>query len=122
MLILISPAKTLDYQSPLATTRYTQPELLDHSQQLIQQARQLSAPQISRLMGISDKLADLNATRFHDWQPHFTPDNARQAILAFKGDVYTGLQRKRSTTRILILLNNICVCSLACMAYCARWI
>ncbi|VEB50778.1 UPF0246 protein YaaA [Salmonella enterica subsp. enterica] len=92
MLILISPAKTLDYQSPLATPRYTQPELLDHSQQLIQQARQLSAPQISRLMGISDKLADLNATRFHDWQPHFTPDNARQAILAFKGDVYTGLQ------------------------------
>lgn len=92
MLILISPAKTLDYQSPLATTRYTQPELLDHSQQLIQQARQLSAPQISGLMGISDKLADLNATRFHDWQPHFTPDNARRAILAFKGDVYTGLQ------------------------------
>ncbi|SUG21584.1 UPF0246 protein YaaA [Salmonella enterica subsp. arizonae] len=92
MLILISPAKTLDYQSPLATTRYTQPELLDHSQQLIHQARQLSAPQIARLMGISDKLADLNATRFHDWQPHFTPDNARQAILAFKGDVYTGLQ------------------------------
>lgn len=92
MLILISPAKTLDYQSPLVTTRYTQPELLDHSQQLIHQARQLSAPQIARLMGISDKLADLNATRFHDWQPHFTPDNARQAILAFKGDVYTGLQ------------------------------
>ena len=43
-------------------------------------------------MGISDKLADLNATRFHDWQPDFTPENARQAILAFKGDVYTGLQ------------------------------
>lgn len=122
MLILISPAKTLDYQSPLATTRYTQPELLDHSQQLIQQARQLSAPQISRLMGISDKLADLNATRFHDWQPHFTPDNARQAILAFKGDVYTAYRRKRSTTRILILPNSICACSLACMAYCARWI
>ncbi|MGV4317651.1 peroxide stress protein YaaA [Citrobacter freundii] len=92
MLILISPAKTLDYQSPLATTRHTLPELLDHSQQLIHVARQLSAPQIGKLMGISDKLADLNATRFHDWQPDFTPDNARQAILAFKGDVYTGLQ------------------------------
>lgn len=92
MLILISPAKTLDYQSPLATTRYTQPELLDHSQRLIDVARKLSAPQIKALMGISDKLADLNATRFHDWQPDFTPDNARQAILAFKGDVYTGLQ------------------------------
>lgn len=92
MLILISPAKTLDYQSPLATTRFTQPELLDHSQQLIDTARRLSAPQISKLMGISDKLASLNAIRFHDWQPDFTPDNARQAILAFKGDVYTGLQ------------------------------
>ncbi|MGE0971946.1 peroxide stress protein YaaA [Klebsiella sp. WOUb02] len=92
MLILISPAKTLDYQSPLATTRYTQPELLEYSQQLIGVARQLSAPQIGKLMGISDKLADLNATRFHDWHPDFTPQNARQAILAFKGDVYTGLQ------------------------------
>ncbi len=92
MLILISPAKTLDYQSPLATTRFTQPELLDHSQQLIKSARKLSAPQIKALMGISDKLADLNATRFHDWQPDFTLENARQAILAFKGDVYTGLQ------------------------------
>lgn len=92
MLILISPAKTLDYQSPLATTRYTQPMLLEHSQQLIGVARKLSAPQIKALMGISDKLADLNATRFHDWHPNFTPENARQAILAFKGDVYTGLQ------------------------------
>lgn len=92
MLILISPAKTLDYQSPLATTRFTLPELLDHSQQLIHEARKLSAPQIKKLMNISDKLADLNATRFHDWQPNFTPENARQAILAFKGDVYTGLQ------------------------------
>ena len=92
MLILISPAKTLDYQSELATTRFTRPELLDYSQQLIDVARQLTAPQIKALMGISDKLADLNATRFHDWQPDFTPDNARQAILAFKGDVYTGVQ------------------------------
>lgn len=92
MLILISPAKTLDYQSPLATTRFTRPALLDYSQQLINVARSLSEPQIATLMGISDKLASLNATRFHDWQPDFTPDNARQAILAFKGDVYTGLQ------------------------------
>ncbi|ADO49953.1 peroxide stress protein YaaA [[Enterobacter] lignolyticus] len=92
MLILISPAKTLDYQSPLATTRYTHPELLDYSQQLITEARKLSTPQIATLMSISDKLASLNATRFHEWQPDFTPQNARQAILAFKGDVYTGLQ------------------------------
>lgn len=92
MLILISPAKTLDYQSDLPTDRYTHPELLDYSQQLIAVARKLSAPQIGKLMSISDKLADLNATRFHDWHPDFTPQNARPAILAFKGDVYTGLQ------------------------------
>lgn len=92
MLLLISPAKTLDYQSPLATKRYTQPELLEYSQQLIGEARSLSEAQIKTLMGVSDKIASLNATRFHDWHPDFTPDNARQAILAFKGDVYTGLE------------------------------
>lgn len=91
MLMVISPAKTLDYESPLATEKYTQPELLAASQQLIDIARQLSPSQIASLMSISDKLAHLNAERFNDWQADFTPDNARQAILAFKGDVYTGL-------------------------------
>ncbi len=97
MLLLISPAKTLDYQSPLSTKRYTQPELLEYSQQLIGDARALSEAQIKALMGVSDKIASLNATRFHDWHPDFTPDNARQAILAFKGDVYTGLQAETFT-------------------------
>lgn len=92
MLILLSPAKTLDYQSPRATERYTQPTLLTHSQQLIREARKLSVPEIATLMRISDKLASLNATRFHEWTPTFTLQNARQAILAFKGDVYTGLK------------------------------
>ncbi|NIH12068.1 MAG: peroxide stress protein YaaA [Serratia symbiotica] len=92
MLVIISPAKTLDYKSPLATERYTQPELLDASQQLIKSCRALTPAQIASLMGISDKLAGLNAVRFSDWQPKFTPLNARQALLAFKGDVYTGLQ------------------------------
>lgn len=92
MLIIISPAKTLDYKSPLPTSRYTQPELLKQSEQLIKVCSQLTPAQISTLMGISDKLAGLNAARFADWQPNFTPENARQALLAFKGDVYTGLQ------------------------------
>lgn len=92
MLMVISPAKTLDYESPLATRRFTQPALLEESQKLIAVARQLSPAQIGSLMHISDKLALLNAERFNDWQPDFTPENARQAILAFKGDVYTGLQ------------------------------
>jgi cytoplasmic iron level regulating protein YaaA (DUF328/UPF0246 family) len=84
MLILISPAKTLDYQSPLATERYTQPELLDYSQQLIREARKLSAPQIGKLMSISDKLADLNATRFHDWHPDFTPQTPARRFWRLK--------------------------------------
>lgn len=92
MLMVISPAKTLDYQSPLATTRFTQPELLDHAQKLIKVARKLTPAEIGSLMHISDKLAVLNANRFNDWQPDFTPQNARQALLAFKGDVYAGLQ------------------------------
>ena len=92
MLTIISPAKTLDYESELATRRYTQPELLDKSSQLISIAKKLSPAEIASLMGISDKLAHLNAERFNSWQPDFTPENARQAILAFKGDVYTGLQ------------------------------
>ena len=91
MLIIISPAKTLDYESPLATTRFTQPELLDHSAELMEYCRELTPAQIGSLMKISDKLAGLNADRFAEWQPNFTPQNARQAILAFKGDVYTGL-------------------------------
>lgn len=92
MLMVISPAKTLDFDSPLATQTFTQSALLDKSQRLIDIARQLSPAQIASLMSISDKLAMLNAERFNAWQPPFSPDNARQAILAFKGDVYTGLQ------------------------------
>jgi len=99
MLMVISPAKTLDFDSPLATKEFSQPALLDKSQQLIDVARKLSPAQIGSLMHISDKLAELNARRFNDWQPPFTPDNARQAILAFKGDVYTGLQAEEFSAK-----------------------
>ncbi|WP_042846990.1 peroxide stress protein YaaA [Providencia rettgeri] len=92
MLITISPAKTLDYESPLATQQFTQPELLAESQKLINVCRKLTPADIASLMKISDKLAGLNAARFAEWHADFTPDNARQAILAFKGDVYTGMQ------------------------------
>lgn len=91
MLMVISPAKTLDFDSPLATNTFTTPQFLEDSQQLIHALRSLSAPQVSSLMKISDKLGELNVHRFHTWQPPFTPANARQAILAFKGDVYTGM-------------------------------
>jgi cytoplasmic iron level regulating protein YaaA (DUF328/UPF0246 family) len=92
MLMVISPAKTLDFETPPTTDRFTQPQYLDHSQELITQLRELTPAQIGELMHLSDKLSGLNAARFGSWNPAFTPDNAKQALLAFKGDVYTGLQ------------------------------
>ena len=91
MLMVISPAKTLDYETPPATPRFTQPEHLDHAQDLIQQLRDFTPAQIAELMHLSDKLAGLNAARFGSWERPFNPSNAKQALLAFKGDVYTGL-------------------------------
>ncbi|GAB3045850.1 peroxide stress protein YaaA [Acinetobacter apis] len=91
MLALISPAKTLDYETALPTDRYTQPRLLSSSAELIETCRELSASQISALMKVSDNIATLNAARFQDWTPEFDFSNARQALFAFKGDVYTGL-------------------------------
>ncbi len=91
MLTVISPAKTLDYDTPPVTERFTLPQYLDDSQALIGQLRDLTPAQIAELMHLSDKLAGLNAARFGSWTPDFTPANAKQALLAFKGDVYTGL-------------------------------
>lgn len=91
MLLLLSPAKTLDYESPRVTERFSQPELLSESARLIVHCRPLTPAQLASLMSISDKLAGLNAARFAEWQSEFDLENARQAILAFKGDVYTGL-------------------------------
>jgi len=91
MLLVVSPAKKMDYESVLVTDKFSQPELLEHSEQLIARCVKLSPADISTLMGISDKLAGLNAARFGQWSQPFTADNARPAILAFSGDVYTGL-------------------------------
>ena len=91
MLALISPAKTLDYETALPTDTYTQPRLLQHSQELIEVSRKLSASEIANLMSVSEKIAILNVARFRDWQSEFSFANARQAMFAFKGDVYTGL-------------------------------
>lgn len=91
MLALISPAKTLDYTTALPTDTYTQPRLLEQSQQLIDVCRKLSASEIASLMTVSEKIATLNVERFRDWNADFDFSNARQALFAFKGDVYTGL-------------------------------
>ncbi|MDW2194183.1 peroxide stress protein YaaA, partial [Vibrio sp. 1641] len=92
MLIVVSPAKTLDYESPLATEKFTQPELIEYSKELIDVCRKLTPADVASLMKVSDKIADLNVGRFQEWSETFTTENSRQAILAFKGDVYTGLE------------------------------
>jgi len=89
--MVISPAKTLDFESAPTTKKQTEPALLEESQLLIDQLKTLAPQDISKLMGISDKLGTLNFDRFQQWQQPFTQDNAKQSILAFKGDVYTGL-------------------------------
>lgn len=91
MLIVISPAKTLDYETVPKTKVFTTPDYLDRSQQLINRLRNLSSLDISDLMKVSAKIADLNFDRYESWKKPFTVKNAKQSILAFKGDVYTGL-------------------------------
>ncbi len=91
MLILISPAKTLDFDTAPITQQFSQPTLLEHSQLLIDQLRQMPPQEIGSLMKLSDKLASLNAARYETWSQPFNSQNAKQAVLAFKGDVYTGL-------------------------------
>jgi len=90
MLIVISPAKTLD-EKPSHYQTHSLPTLLEHSQQLNNRLRQLSALDISELMKVSSKIAELNFERNLAWQTPFDLDNAKQAVLTFKGDVYTGL-------------------------------
>lgn len=91
MLLVVSPAKKLDFESPLMTQKYSQPNLLEHSQLLINDCIKLSPSEIASLMKLSDKLAGLNAARFGVWSTPFNTENARQAILSFNGDVYSGL-------------------------------
>ena len=91
MLIVISPAKKLDYSSSIEAPLLTQPALLDHAEELSQGLKKLAPQDVSSLMGLSDKLGALNYERFQEWQTPFNADNARPAVLAFKGDVYQGL-------------------------------
>lgn len=91
MLTLLSPAKSLDFTSPLATRKHSEPRLLARSRELIDVLRTRSQADIARLMGISDELAALNQRRYTDFHTPFTPDNARAAVLAFDGDVYRGM-------------------------------
>ncbi|TPV56953.1 peroxide stress protein YaaA [Aestuariibacter sp. GS-14] len=91
MLVVVSPAKNLDFDTQIPVSEHTQPVLLSDAATLAQECKALTPADLSSLMKISDKLATLNANRFAEFSTPFTPENARQALFAFNGDVYTGL-------------------------------
>ncbi len=112
MLFLISPAKALDYETPAHVATHTQPRFLKEAAELVGVMREKSPQQIASLMGLSDALAGLNAARYQAWKPRFTPKNAKQAVLAFDGDVYGGLDAKSlSAADLDWLQQHLCILS-----------
>ncbi|HCX26822.1 MAG TPA: peroxide stress protein YaaA, partial [Cellvibrionales bacterium] len=91
MLVVISPAKTLDFETPAVTNTATKPLMLKDSTELVELMREYAPEDIVNLMSVSQKIGELNSERFMNWHTPFTKKNAKQAVLAFKGDVYTGL-------------------------------
>ena len=101
MLTVISPAKSLDFERPIPSTKTTKPRFLKQSQQIIDQIKRLAPQDIAGLMRLSDKLAVLNYDRFQAFQTPFTKKNARSAVFAFRGDVYQGLDADSMSTEDL---------------------
>jgi cytoplasmic iron level regulating protein YaaA (DUF328/UPF0246 family) len=91
VIFLLSPAKTLDFETPLPPAPSSRPRFLEHSKELVQVMQQMSVQDLEKLLGISTKLATLNAERFQRWKPDSNTPESRQAIFAFKGGVYQGL-------------------------------
>ena len=91
MLYVISPSKTLDFETPVNIQKHSQILFADDAQKLVNKLQKLSQKKLAEFMNISEKLAELNYARYQQWEPQFTTDNARQAMYAFKGDVYAGL-------------------------------
>ena len=105
MIVLLSPAKSLDY-SPSPFKTHTAPRMLDESEKLVQIMRKKSAKKIGELMSLSDKLATLNRERFQQYHPETTREVAKEAILAFKGDVYVGLENETLSASDLAWAQN----------------
>lgn len=91
MKIIISPAKSLDFETQLPTQKFSESGFLKHSETIQKVLKKKSSKKLSELMSISDKLAELNYTRNQEWNLPFSVENARPAVYAFNGDVYTGL-------------------------------
>ena len=121
MLTVISPAKTLDFETPPTTRKSTVPQLLDRSAELVEDMRSLDPDDIRALMGVSENIARLNHERFMNWNRPFSLDNAKQSILAFKGDVYTGLDAETlSTSQLTFAQSHLRILS-GLYGVCGRW-
>ena len=105
-MFLLSPAKSLDYAPPALEVPHTLPEFVPQSKALIEVLRQKSPQQIAELMDLSDALSALNVARYAAWRPQFTAKNAKQAVLAFNGDVYEGLDAKTLSAQDLDWAQN----------------
>lgn len=101
MLIVISPAKKLDYETPVKTGKFTMPAFLDDSAELIKTLRNYSAMDLAELMHLSMKLAELNFDRYEKWHKDYGQDEAKQCLLAFKGDVYAGMDAESFSAKDL---------------------
>ena len=106
MKIVLSPAKSLNFEKALPTSNFSDSLFLKESRLVHKVLKQKSPKELSELMDISDKLADLNWQRNQDWKTPFSPENARPAIFAFDGDVYTGLDAYSIPTQKLAVLQD----------------
>ncbi|NNJ91884.1 MAG: peroxide stress protein YaaA [Gammaproteobacteria bacterium] len=101
MLIVISPAKKLDYDTPAKTQKFTKPDFLDDSAELITELRKYSAMDLAELMHLSMNLAELNFERYYQWKKDYGKEDAKQCLLAFKGDVYAGMDAESFSAKDL---------------------
>jgi cytoplasmic iron level regulating protein YaaA (DUF328/UPF0246 family) len=106
MKIVLSPAKSLDYSTPVPTDKYSVPVFLEDAKLLNEVLKSKSPNQLAKLMHISDKLAELNWKRFQEWSLPFTPSNSKQAVFAFNGAVYDGLDAYSLTNKQIEDLQN----------------
>lgn len=106
MLIVLSPAKSLDYKTPVKVKTTTLPEFVSESAKLIADLKKLSPQDIAKLMGLSDQLAALNVGRYRDWSKKFTEENSKPAIYAFDGDVYDGFDVRTLNAKSLEFAQN----------------
>lgn len=112
MLFLLSPAKSLDYDTPAGDVPHTVPQFVPQAAELIGILKQKSPQEIAALMDLSDALSGLNVVRYQAWRPRFTAKNSKQAVLAFNGDVYEGLDAKTLDAAALEWLQqHVCILS-----------